>query len=534
MKGVKIEIVKSAEDGEAIIRLLGVFELPEKPVFRIDPLDDDARRGEQEGWPSGEITASRMRVGEAGVEMSVLADAIEWPALLPGTPVALSVPSASIREELRWPSLAALHSARRGVVVVSAEKRRAEIAARAKARRAELENMAAVRLAEEASVEFVNSESTPAVAVGEELSRLDVKRKGTVKLVASSEVLKKDFVSDEPPSVASPPTPPHQPEQAQSPATVPVSDEATPPVSAPTHLPLLPPANRVASTDAPTALNPPLPNFHPARSKPTASAPLPHDIAKQRPQMTPPPLPARSPTAPAHAATPVHQLSGQTPKFLTRHEEKARSPYVFQRAFGLGFVVAALLAFASMYALREGSNIAGMLPSSTSHSTQSTVSQASEQPSTLTTLSAILSVPDVSTSGEQATAIDLADALKKADQSLAGLSRADKEEAKYWLRRSLAQGLGEQRLVWALTQLGTLYAAPITGAPDYVSARTLWELAAAQGDPIALCFLASLYEHGLGVARDEVRALVLYRNAKTQGGCRNIDQSIARLTKGEP
>ena len=165
---------------------------------------------------------------------------------------------------------------------------------------------------------------------------------------------------------------------------------------------------------------------------------------------------------------------------------------------------------------------------------QDTAPEAVEQPSALATLSAILNVPDVSTRGESATSIDLAGALKKADQSLEGSSSPDKEEAKYWLRRSLGLGLGEQRLVWALTKLGTLYASPATGDADYVSARTLWELAAAQGDPIALCFLASLYEHGLGVAPDEVRALILYRNAKTHGGCRNVDQSIARLAKGAP
>jgi hypothetical protein len=38
----------------------------------------------------------------------------------------------------------------------------------------------------------------------------------------------------------------------------------------------------------------------------------------------------------------------------------------------------------------------------------------------------------------------------------------------------------------------------------------------------------------LGTAKNEVRALVLYRNAKAQGGCRNVDQSIARMAKGTP
>jgi len=537
VKGAKIEIVKAAEgadDGEVIIRLLDVFELPEKPVFRIDPLDDDARRDDCVGWPSGDLIVSRMRVGEKGVEMSVAAEVIDWPALLPGTPVAVSIQSASIREELRWPSLGALRSARRGTVVVSAERRRAEIAARAKARRAELESLAAVRLAAEAESanEVAGSESAPAVAVGEGLSRLDVKRKGTIKLVTSSEEAPKSPAPAEPPVGPTASTPQKNTEEPQSPAPPVAADNVPTPVPALANLSPPPPVKRVAAPPTSAPVDPPLPDFYPSRT--TGAAPVSRGATKPPGPATPPPLPARAPVAAAKTVAPAgtpHSLPGHTPKFLTRQGEQARSFYTFQRAFGLGFLVAALLAIASTFALRGGGDFAGLL---SSPAQQSTASKAIEQPSTLTTLSGILAVPEVSTQGDQATAIDLAGALKKADQSLAGSSISDKEEAKYWLRRSIALGLGEQRLVWALTQLGTLYAAPATGAPDYASARTLWELSAAQGDPIALCFLASLHEHGLGVVKDEVRALNLYRNAKTHGGCRNVDQSIARLTKGAP
>lgn len=542
MKGVKIEIVKFAEgagDGEIVIRLLDVFEVPEEPIFRIDPLDDDARGGEREGWPTGELAASKMRVGERGVEMSVSSDTIDWPALLPGTPVAISIPSASIREELRWPGLGVLGAARRGVVVVSTEKRRAEIAARAKARRAELEGMTAVRMRAEAEAPSQLADRDNAHAVAG-LSRLDVKRKGTMKLVAwsdearSGEAVEQFDVSD--------PATSRQKTEALQPPAEPAAGSADADqiaVSAPASMrappsppPLPPPVDHPATSAhaAPsTAALPPLPEFQLAKLAPAAMP------AASDSRAAPPPLPARAPGATptwamAPASTPP-SLSEHAPKFLTRQGEKARSPYAFQRAFGLGFLVAALLALASTFALRSGGDVAALLSSPGS---QVTVSKVAEQPSTLTTLSAILSVPDVSTRGEQVTSIDLAGALKKADQSLEGTSNADKEEAKYWLRRSLALGLGEQRLVWALTQLGTLYASPATGNADYASARTLWELAAAQKDPIALCFLASLHEHGLGIAKDEARALVLYRNAKTHGGCRNVDQSIARLTKGAP
>ncbi len=557
MKGVKIEIVKAAEDsddGDVLIRLLDVFELPEAPEFRIDPLDDDARGDDRSGWPTGKLTATKMRVGEKGVEMSVSADVMDWPALLPGTPVAVSVPSASIREELRWPSLAALHSARRGIVVVSAEKRRAEIAARAKARRAELESMTAVRQsADAAASELPEVESTTAVAVGEGLSRLDVKRKGTMKLVASSDTAKSPTQFEQQ-ALLTPPTPETAPESKQkseeiSPPTVvppavvpsgvvvePDKVAAPPPASVRSSPPA--PMGRIAAPASPTATDPPIPSYYAPNTTEANVAPAAR-VAARSPSATPPPLPVRSSPqiAASKAVAPAeqtHSLPAHTPKFLTRPGEQAPRPYTFQRAFGMGFLVAAVLALASTFALRGGGDFASLMSPQATEPPTTRVAERNDQPSMLTSLSAIVAVPEISTRGEQAATIDLAGALSKADQSLSGTSNADKDEAKYWLRRSLALGLGEQRLVWALTQLGTLYAAPAVGAPDYASARTLWELAAAQGDPIALCFLASLHEHGLGGPKDEVRALVLYRNAKTHGGCRNVDQSIARLTKGAP
>ncbi|MFV0369421.1 MAG: tetratricopeptide repeat protein [Hyphomicrobiaceae bacterium] len=196
----------------------------------------------------------------------------------------------------------------------------------------------------------------------------------------------------------------------------------------------------------------------------------------------------------------------------------------------MGFLIAAALALISVFAM----NRSGMLLGDAARVGAVNPVAASQPEESLKTLSAVLAVPDVSTNGTDATSVDLAGALNRADDLLSTGESGDKEEAKYWLRRALAQGLSEKRMVWAMTQLGTLYAAPMSGAPDYAAARSVWELAAAQGDPVALCFLAALHEHGLGVPADEVRALVLYRNAKAEGGCRNVDASIQRLSKGTP
>ena len=106
----------------------------------------------------------------------------------------------------------------------------------------------------------------------------------------------------------------------------------------------------------------------------------------------------------------------------------------------------------------------------------------------------------------------------------------DVEEGAYWLKRYIAASLGEERMLRALTQLGTTYADPASGtAPDYGRSRQLWEFAAGFGDPVAMCFLGALHEHGLGVAAEKKAALHWYARAKSAGGCPQLEESIARV-----
>ncbi len=121
--------------------------------------------------------------------------------------------------------------------------------------------------------------------------------------------------------------------------------------------------------------------------------------------------------------------------------------------------------------------------------------------------------------------------LEEADTRLHGpASGRDKREAAFLLKRYLGTTLGDERTMWALTQLGTVYAEPTAGdAPDYRQARRLWELSASLGDPVAMCFVAALHEHGLGIAVDKETALGWYRQAKQAGGCRDADAAIERL-----
>ena len=142
------------------------------------------------------------------------------------------------------------------------------------------------------------------------------------------------------------------------------------------------------------------------------------------------------------------------------------------------------------------------------------------------------SLTQLITTGSPATSgDDTSKLLEQADARLHGPNATrDKAEAAGLLRRYLATTLGDERTLWALTQLGSVYAEPPSGnAPDYDNARRLWELSGSLGDPVAMCFVAALHEHGLGVRPDKETALSWYRQAKTAGGCRDADTAIARL-----
>lgn len=185
--------------------------------------------------------------------------------------------------------------------------------------------------------------------------------------------------------------------------------------------------------------------------------------------------------------------------------------------FGLGFVVAALLT--GLVALRQGGS--GAAPP-----------VAGDGLSQAASLSDVFAVAIVSPRGRDAKGVDSAAALKLADETLHGANgAADPQEAAFWLRKSLSLSIGSPQHAWALTQLGTLYAQPTTGAPDYAKARLLWEIAGDNGDAEALCFLGSLHEHGLGIAASKSKALAAYERSKAAGGCRDIDTAIARVRK---
>jgi hypothetical protein len=120
--------------------------------------------------------------------------------------------------------------------------------------------------------------------------------------------------------------------------------------------------------------------------------------------------------------------------------------------------------------------------------------------------------------------------LERADVLLNGPPEVrDAAEARFLVRRALARTLGQERIVWALTQLGSLEAEPGRGAsPDFAAAAAAWSLAARLGDPIAMCFLAALEAHGLGRPRDAAAARAWYARARDAGGCPGHDAGLEK------
>jgi hypothetical protein len=148
-------------------------------------------------------------------------------------------------------------------------------------------------------------------------------------------------------------------------------------------------------------------------------------------------------------------------------------------------------------------------------------------------LASLLSVGTTSPGGTRTRDLAPPQLIERADALLhAPDGKRDRGEAAFMLKRYIAATLSEERTLWAITQLGSAYAEPGgPRTPDYARAKSLWELSGTLGDPVAMCFLAALHEHGLGTKAAKPIALQWYLRAKEAGGCPGVDDAIARVKK---
>lgn len=153
---------------------------------------------------------------------------------------------------------------------------------------------------------------------------------------------------------------------------------------------------------------------------------------------------------------------------------------------------------------------------------QPTVQAALKQFASSDWVTRIFAVGDVSPEGLDASDVSADEALKRAEAAIFDENnKANLAERRFWLRKSISLMLAKPDTRWAMTQLGALHtAAPAPQEkPEYRSAKTLWEIASASGDTVATCFLAQLYELGLGVVSSPEKAQEWQARAAERGGC---------------
>ena len=504
MSAVTVEVVQDARfphGGHAVIRLHGLWLLPPQAKFRIDPVDDALPDGTSD-WPSGERVPKETRVTSRGVEILVGPDIVDAGALQPGTPVTISIPSASISADLRWPNLPVSSAPRRGQVIMSAAELRAEIATAERQRRereqaaadAEAERLA--RLQAEAQADKLRRERSDAAS----LSSLQLR---------GGETMYKD---DKPAQVGGMTSG----SAGGSTSTWLTGIGSSPP---PLKASLAPTSTIEVTIEDPIA----------AARNSDGSLRL-------------------TPTT-GNSIVTRDTLGDAGPELLplgggSKHYQRRQMV-----SFGVGFLAAAGLSWLFWNGIRSElrkpgatdvlaakSQGQGITAASVAATTTATVATAAlAAPSTAraaaeasVTLKDVFSLDKVSPRGRSAVDVDLTNALRLADEGLHGAA-ADRHESAFWLRKSLALVLSQDEVKWALTQLGSTYAAPASGPADYTKARLIWEIAAAQGDPVAFCFLGSVHENGLGVAATKATALGYFNSAKAAGGCRGVDDAIARL-----
>lgn len=636
MSAIGVEIVPdpaASSGGSALIRLNGVWLLPPKTTFRIEPLEDDGETAD-EGWPAGELLPRATRVTQSGIELLVGPEVVDAPALIPGTPVVLTIPAADIREELRWPSLPLSSKPRRRAAVLSSETRAAELAAEAAhatqtpPARGTIGDAAGDDAAVDGPLEPPapaddaanagndNATTKPAAAAAAAAARA-ARTRGKPALHKPANPDANGDADD----IASRDTS-NVPETIDddAPDDGPADNDGAGPSQAPPRKPLAASSDRgrihggVAASDTLRRVNgtgrhaPPRPAASPATdgaearaqealarltrngtnhgtgadngngtgtgagpeagkkagtgsgdgtAKTNRRAQPDQHAGNARP-------PAAAHTAVTTAATPVRadrEDAQDAPlpavvvehRRLSQHTDPAahgREPIGARERrprralpFLFGFSLAAALALGSWFALNPSNAV--QLPWLTGANTAVDTAAVAARPPARPSpdLEGVLALTPRSPAGVDPEGVDLEAALRRADENLHSAA-PDRDEASFWLKYAVRLGLGNQRLTWALTQLGTLYASghiarndtPTASAddtrepaPDFATARLLWQIAAAKGDPVATCFLASLHEHGLSVERSTSRALELFRTAKTRGGCRGNDDAIRRL-----
>ncbi len=481
MKHVEVEAVEDrsrAEGGHAVILLRGVERLPGQVRFRLRPADADAVPSEVATALAGDLSPIAVEATNDGLALSIGPQLTELQGLVPGTQMVIALPDAGVQGEFAWPAVAPSSRPRRRNIMI---RRRAGDPFPGTV--ADPRHVPAVvqDAAGEPPVDAVDQgrgavgPAAPGVAAEPARSPAPARR----PIVVTSAV-------------------PRRPPAAETAGPAPVGGAAptaavavAPSLSVDQAAAIAEPAAKPAPPQVQPSANPVPSHGTAGTSLPTARATLPSRV---EPVLRP--------------ATPRLPRLPRLPLTLGGRKISAASAAAMAVAVLVGGQIVALRAL-DLSITRRSQPAAVPTP---------TAVPATFAPGQQRSIYEIIAAGPRSPRGLAADGVSPAKALQTAHALLHGPeSNRDPEEAIYWLKRYLAGTSGADHARIALTQLGTAYVQPIRGKRDFSSARLAWELAGALGDPVAMCFLGAIHEHGLGVAPARQLATIWYDRAAAVG-----------------
>ena len=456
--------------------LVGITAVPRLPTIRLTPQAPDSETTADGQWPEGDLLPMEVRMTDDGAEIFLGADIVECPTLLPGTAIELELPDLRLKGAFLWPH----------VPVASRARRRSVVARR------------------------------PVLA--------PVPRPPIVSRDVATSPLPQpaEPVRSLRPQAQRPPMPRAEPVTQHAVAQVPAAPADVQRQQIPQHFEQIQPiAQEPAGKLRETTSRP---------GRATAAAQSAGAFAWQTDAAAPSPTPeplaptmADTSSAPVKQDATVEPRSGQPRSGQPSSGRPTGRTWAGRAAFA-GMVLASVLLIETALLAFRGLP-AGADAVMTGRSQRSPASNSTDLK-----LLELLQTPALSPRGVAARETSPDKLLALASASLHGQGSArDGEEGAYWLKRYVIASLGDERMLRALTQLGSTFAEPASGQADYARARHLWEFAGNLGDPVAMCFLGALFEHGLGVTAERKFALQWYARAKSAGGCPNVEEAIARV-----
>lgn len=525
------------EGGHAVVLLHGLTKAPNAPTFRLKPADASTG-ADANGWPQGDLKPIASRITAEGLELQIGPEVTESELLLAGTLVEIEVQSAGARGEFLWPNIAPVLRPKRRTVIVNGPKRKSPAASETAKTDGETADAGSGDGTPEPEADVTTARAEPGASAAPP-AEAAVEAPPTAEASAapaapSPSLLDQlsaldDIANDAAPPVAGTP----QPTPAKPPLAATVSAAAA--IlrgAAPVSTTPAAPHGAGSSTLRGAAVSAPPATLRGGQI--AAPEPQPRGATAARPSR-----PESNPGFYPHARDSRIAESRGNPAAASRRNANLAQALIGIVAMGAALFVLSRESSIRTVAPQPAGDAATTValapppgapaeragtPASDTAGTASPVPQALARQSMYDTLA----VGAISPRGASGASVSPSRALENANAQLTGPSR-DADEAGFWLRRYITQTLGNERTQRALTQLGSVYAEPSSGTPDYVKARLLWEIASASGDPVAMCFLGLLSENGLGGPADKKAALTWYERSKQSGGCPGVDDSIARV-----